>query len=436
MSSDIGSTLSSRDPGSLLEHLQYLMESGPGTPVGQALELFLRCTERVRVALPGSDSGETLARSSEAGMAVRRFLDQDRKAGFATANLCDIGHYLKALRNADRDPVPVDAGLGPAGPDRERSGSSPWLDTGGEEGPGEAELSSWLADAVDQVEAAAGRITPIRVQQGWVESGRTAEAILTSRGLRAGRSRARTWAALQVVSEGGGELFHRPRLLVGERAGGLPDVEPVLERLQAFPFFHREAGLTPGAPLVFLPEAAATLIQAVVTLFHGAGERTGEPVGRGWCLTDDPHRLEMPFGGQFDDTGRGSQVLKLADGAHSLATLGEEGHGWRRSFRDPPQRSFSNLVVAETGETRPEHGFLVSELRILRLSPKRFLAVAHGNSLEDGTPAADGGRIRFTFNPWRIPARIRGTCGRSRNTALGVATPELVLEPGKSVHFV
>jgi hypothetical protein len=428
--------MSSLDPERLVEHLQSLLESGPGVPVGQTLELFLRCTERVRVALPGSDSGETLARSSEAGMAVRRFLDQDRQAGFATVNLCDIEHYIKALRSADLDPVPVGAGLGPGVPSREQSGSSPWLDSSRETCPSEAELSGWLAEAVEQVEAAAGRITPIRVQQGWVESGKTAEAILNSRGLRAGRFRPRTWAALQVVSEAGGELFHRPRLLVGERAGSLPDVEPVLERLQAFPFFHKQARLDPGAALVFLPEAAATLIQTVVTLFHGPGGRAGEPVGSGWCLADDPHREGMPFGGRFDDTGTDSHVLNLADGSHCLATLGEEGHAWRRSFRDPPQRTFSNIVVQGSGDSRPDHGFLVSELRILRLSDRRCLAVAHGNRLEGGAAAADGGRIRFAFNPWRIPARICGSSGRPRNTAVGISTPELVLEPGKSIQFL
>jgi hypothetical protein len=144
----------------------------------------------------------------------------------------------------------------------------------------------------------------------------------------------------------------------------------------------------------------------------------------------------MPFGGLFDDTGSPSQVLDLADGAHSLATLGGEGHAWRRSFRDPPQRTFSNIVVEGSGDPRPDHGFLVSELRILRLSDKRYLAVAHGNRLDGGAAAADGGRIRFTFNPWRIPARICGTSGQPRSTALGISTPELVLEPGKSVHFL
>ena len=433
MSSVTGPTLSSQDPEPLLEHLQDLLESGPGIPAGQSLELFLRCAQRVRVALPGSDSGESAARSSEVGLAVRRFLDRDGRAGFATVNLCDIEHYMKALRGSDQEPVPVDAGLGPADPAPENAGSAPWLDPGGAEVPDEGALTGWLASAVDQVEAAAGRITPIRVQQGWVESGSTAEAILNTRGLKAGRSRIRNWAALQVVSEAGGELFHHPRLLVGERTGGLPDVQPVLERLQAFPFFHREAGLDAGAPLVFLPQAAATLIQAVATLFHGPGGMTGEPVGRGWRLSDDPHQAGMPFGGRFDDTGKRSRILALADGVHALATLGEEGHAWRRSFRDPPARGFSNLVVPPSDQPRPDRGFLVSELRIFRLSRKKFMAVAHGNRMEDGAAVPDGGRIRFSFNPVRIPSLIQGTCGESRTTAIGICTPELVLEPGDSI---
>ncbi len=428
-----GSTLSFDHPESLLEKLQEFLESGPGTMVGQTLELFLRSAQRVRVALPGSDSGEGLARSSEIGLAVRRYLDRDRKAGFATVNLCNTEHFLRALRGTDQDLVPVGSGLEPAGPLPSQSGSEPGLDLEGRKVPQEADLSRWLVQAVDQVKTASARIAPIRVQHGWVEAGRTAEAILNSRGLRAGRSRSRTWAALQVVTEAGGELFHRPQLLVGEKEGSLPNIGPVLERLQAFPFFHREARLEPGAALVFLPEAAAILIQAVATLFHGFGAGIGEPVGQGWRLLDDPHRTWMPFGGRFDDTGRGTGILELADGIHSVATLGEEGHGWRRSFRDQPERAFSNIVVHASGEPRPDRGFLVSELRILRLAGKRFLAVAYGNRLEDGAAAADGGRIRFTFNPLRIPAMIRGTCGPSRNTALGISTPELVLEPGDCI---
>jgi len=433
MSPDSESALSCGQPESLLEQLQTLLESGPGTPAGQTLELFLRCTRRIRVGLPGSDSGETVARSSEVGMAVRRLLDRERKAGFATVNLCDTENYLKALRGADQDLVPVSSGLEPAGPHQNQSGSDPWLESGGQAGPEQSDLSRWLVEAIDQVEAAAGRITPIRVEHGWVETGRTAEAILNSRGLRVGRTRSRTWAALQVVSEAGGELFHRPRLLIGEKKGGLPNVEPVLEGLQAFPFFHREVRLEPGVALIFLPEAAATLIHAVVPLFHGPDVRVGEPVGRGWRLLDDPHREEMPFGGRFDDTGRATRILQLADGIRSLAALGEEGHGWRRSFRNPPERTFSNIVVQASGEPRPDRGFLVSELRILRLSGKRFLAVAYGNRMEDGAAAADGGRIRFTFNPLRIPALILGTCGLSRNTALGIRIPELILEPGENI---
>ena len=430
MSFGTGATLSSRHPKLLLEQLQGLLESGPGTPGRQTLEMFLRVTCRIRVGLPGSDSGETLARSSEAGMAVRRFVDRDRRAGFATVNLCDTEHYLKALRRADQDLVPVDPGLGPASPSPEQGGKDLWLDHRSGTLPDEAELSRWLAGAVDQIEAAAGRITPIRVERGWVESGETAEAILNSRSLRAGRARSRTWAALQVVSKAGGERFHRLCLLVPENENQLPDVEPLLERLPAFPFFHREARLDPGEPLILLPEAAATLIQSVVTLFHGFGAGSVAPVGRGWQLQDDPQRDGMPFGGRFDDTGRITRPMVLADGIRSLACLGEEGHGWRRSFRDPPERTFSNIVVEGSGESRPDRGFLVSELRIHRLSEGRFLAVAYGNRLEDGAAAADGGRIRFAFNPSRIPARILGTCGRCRNTALGVRTPDLVLELG------
>ena len=433
MSPHHGSTLSTDHPEPLLEELQGLMESGPGIPAGETLELFLRATNRVRVSLPGSDSGEKMSRSSELGMAVRRFVQAEGKAGFATVNRCDSGHYLHALRGADQDMATVDPGLAPAGPSDVQTGSEPCLDLAEEPGQGESDLSLWLSEAVEQVEAAAGRITPIQVESGWVESGRTSEALVNSAGLRSGRRRFRTWAALQVVSEAGGELFHRPRLLVPDQAGGMPSLEPVLERLQAFPFFHLECTVEPGAPLVFLPEAAATLLQAVAGLVHGAGSRIGEPVGRGWNLTDHPHQKGLPFGGKFDDTGRLTQVLQLADGRRSLVALGGEGHGWRPSFRDPPRRSFSNLVVESSGEPRPDRGFLVSELRILRLSGKRFLAVAHGNRLEDGVAVSDGGRIRFAFNPFRIPAMIPGTCGQARNTALGIRTPELVLEPGDSI---
>ena len=430
MTPGTGSTLSSRQPELLLEKLQSLLESGPGTPGKQTLEMFLRVTRRIRVRLPGSDSGETVARSSEAGMAIRRFVDRDLRAGFATVNLCDTEHYLKALRGADQDLVPVDPGLGPADPSPEQGVADSWLDHRGGAWPDEAELSGWLAGVADQVEAAAGRITPIRLEHGWVESGETAEAILNSRGVRAGRTRTRTWAALQVVSEAGGEQFRRPWLLVPDNENQLPDVAPFLEKLQVFPFFHREARLDPGVPLILMPEAAATLIQSVATLFHGTGAESADPVGRGWRLQDDPHRERMPFGGRFDDTGRTTRPLILADGSRSLAGLGEGGHGWRRSFRDPPERTFSNIVVEGSGEPRPDRGFLVSELRIHRLSGRRFLAVAYGNRLENGAAAADGGRIRFAFNPSRIPSRILGSCGKCRNTALGVRVPDLVLELG------
>jgi predicted Zn-dependent protease len=277
-------------------------------------------------------------------------------------------------------------------------------------------MTVWLEEAIREVEQRAGEILPVQVVEAWVEAGVTGEAVVNSSGVRAGRSCTRIWAGMQVRWEAGGSFHESFRLMVPREGERFPRVDSVLERLESASSADRVLGLRPGSILVLLPEAAAVLVQAVAAVVHGASATVGGPVGEAWNLADDPLLSGMLFGGDLDGVGSPTGALVLAGEGRIRARLAGRGHAWRRSYKDPPLKGFSNLVVACPVGARPD-GIVVTSLTIHRLAPNRYIA----------TGEAVGGRICFPFNPNRIPVLLRGASGLPRLTASGILTPELVL---------
>jgi len=405
-------TLSKIDPDDLAALLLRLLESGPGTGAGTVLELFVRQTNLMRIAL--DNRARQAASSSESGLAVRRVVDQGKAAGFASVNQPGPEGYLAALIRADQELTPLDPDLAPADLPDLAEAQAPPPETGATPTP--EELTAWLEAAVNEVEERAGDNLPVQVVQAWVEAGVTGEAVVNSNGVRTGRSWTRIWAGMQVRSGSGGTCHESFRLMVPCEGERFPQVAPVLERLQSAADADRVMELRPSSLLILLPEAAATLIHAVAAVVHGESASVGGPGGEAWSLTDEPVLPGMLFGGAFDGVGHPTRSVVLAGEGRIRARLSGRGHAWRRSYKEPPLKGFSNLVFSSSGGARPD-GIVVTSLTIHRLAANRYFAEGE----------AVGGKIRFSFNPARIPALLRGTCGLPRLTASGVLTPELIL---------
>ncbi len=401
-------------PDVLVARVQDLLESGPGPASGQVLELFLRRTRRTRVEITGKSRDES--RSVESGLAVRRIDRREKTAGFAAAAEGGREAYLELLRSADRFRTPLDVETEPASRrDREAR-----IETRKFDPPSIDEMTDWLGEAIREVEKEGNGSTTVKVVNGWVETGITGEAVVNSLGVQVGRARSRVWAGMQVRVESGRDAWESFRLLVPRAGGRLPEWEPLLDRLQTSERGRRRgasAGLKAVATMVLLPEAAAVLVQAAALQAHGRSAVPGEPVGPGWCLADEPEQPGMPFGGAFDDLGNRASRTVLAEKGTVRARLEGPGHGWRRSYHDPPAAGFSNLVVNPPIAPRPG-GPVVVALSVHRLTPEHYFAV--GESSE--------GRIRFRFHVHRVPSQVLGGSGKARETALGIRVPELIVE--------
>jgi hypothetical protein len=260
--------------------------------------------------------------------------------------------------------------------------------------PNEQEMRSWL-----------GRDRSI----SWIEAGITSEVLIGPAGWIAMRRRHRVWAgaaskgklgAARVASKWEDALF------AAMAEARVPSVE-----------ISKRSGC-----LVFLPEAAAPIVTALVRRFHSAPNASDVPGGRGWSVVDDPELADGLVGGAVDDAGFPSKTLILADRGAVLGHFGDaRGCFRRRSFREAPIAGPSNLVVRGNGlEGDPAARGIVDRCRVLPLAVDVWVL--------ELDLLGDTERRYVRTAPERLLAGCRLALGAPRVTPDGPAVPVLIFE--------
>jgi len=176
-------------------------------------------------------------------------------------------------------------------------------------------------------------------------------------------------------------------------------------------------------------------------------------------VADDPRRLDLFGGYEFDDEGtapRGARLVTsgllggpLSDRAHG-ASSGSSGHGRRAAASEPPSPRGSNIVVAEGGADADEmlrrlnNGLWIEDLsggsveiasgtfrlrfpRARRVRRGRFADELGGGVLAGEILPALGG-IEPVFGREARPCRTFGWCARGGQVVpVGGAAPEVIV---------
>jgi hypothetical protein len=256
----------------------------------------------------------------------------------------------------------------------------------------------------------------------WVEAGHTVETIVAD-GLRAIRARARFWA-VAIVARAGEE---RPRMVAGRT---LDDLDPLAlaptPDLGRGPIAVRDMGSR--LPWIAEPAEASILVKSLATTLCGPEASASVPVGRGFCLTEDPLSPLGLTGGAFDDAGFPTRVNLLTVGGFTAPPPFGPGHYRRDSFRDPPQPQLGTIVVAEGTDELPQDYLRIEGLRIGFLAADRWVLELGGTWVEHGHPVRPLAATSMTIRPENLVQRFRGAVGPARACPNGVATPTLILE--------
>jgi hypothetical protein len=181
-------------------------------------------------------------------------------------------------------------------------------------------------------------------------------------------------------------------------------------------------------PVLFTPEASATVVSALARSLHITGGHAGAPVGPAWQVTDDPRAADSLFGGRFDDAGFETRRRTLADGIRIAEPLAGPGSFRRPSFRDPPRPLPSHLVLQPGGELTWDRGLVVSELAIHPFPAGDWVLECDGTlaGKEFERLRVRGGLVRIT--PSALVQRCAARIGEARPSHRGIVTPALLFD--------
>jgi hypothetical protein len=251
-----------------------------------------------------------------------------------------------------------------------------------------------------------------------VEAGTTIEVIVGTEGCLAVRRRHRVWA----LDERAGARVVAMRGLAGWE--DLVDDHPKA--------FADRSGGRAGDPSIHLltPEAAAPLVAALAEAFHGQDSPPWEPAGLGWSLSDQPSHPNGLAGGSFDDVGSASTTRTLAKDGSWAGNLSGPGMAWRRSYREPPVTTWSNLVLGGDRAAPPDDdseiaGTKVDRCRVMRMSRDLWALELAPTELADGSKPPT---LWVRTHPKALLDACTGTFGCKRVTSEGVITSGLVLK--------
>ena len=391
-------------PGRLLESSERLFAIAKAASRGLRLELYSRATIRVRARREAGSRAPILESGRDEGLAVRT-QDRHGRVRFAAVSGIEPAAVSAALAAATGSPgVAIEQPWVTGVPDILTdvvSGSSPRAE----------ELARWLRAAVP-----AGC-------PAWVEAGHTVETIVADGGLRAIRARDRLWA-VAIVSRAGEE---RPRMVAGR---ALSELDPAALApsavLETPPIAVRD--IRSRLPWIVEPAEASILVKSLATALCGPEGSESVPVGRGFCLEENPQSPLGLAGGAFDDAGFPTRVNLLTIGGFTARSPLGPGHYRRDSFRDPPQPGFGTLVIADGTDERPEDCILLEGLRVSHLAADRWTLELAGTWIEQGRPVRPLAATSMTTDPVDLVQRFRGAVGPARACPNGIATPTLILE--------
>jgi hypothetical protein len=358
------------------------------------LELFVKAALRVRVTRDTVERDALVDRTLESGLAVRALPADQKTAGFAAA----AGISRDALRWAVDRACTYRARATAFVPGPEYSLPELRWDLDAPSSlPTEATLRSALSE---------------RPKIQWVEAGTTVEVVVGVDGWRAVRMRHRFWALAELPDA----------QLLAQR--GFHGWESLLEA-GVEDGLHASAILegTASQSTLLRPQAAGTLVAALVAAFHGPESPDWETCGAGWDLSDEPLHPNGLSGGSFDDAGFPAVTRALGRNGHWVGNLDGPGTIRRTSFREPPAESPTNLVIPGKAQDGDRSYFEVaSNCRVLRTSPNLWV-------LELTLSGREHNRYRFVRVP---PKRLLDACvsgvGANVVTAGGAIVPALVFE--------
>ena len=393
------------DPDERLDRLSSLLQEATASARSHSVELYSRASARARVCVDGLDDAPTVHVGFEDGIAVRVAQVRQRCLGFAAC----AGTNRQALRWVVEQALRSSSRSSFAGWAEGRG--HPLLDREPAPGlPAPSELSAWL----DKALRAAAR-TGVRVGSAWVEAALTTESIAADCGLLASRERTRAWA-LAIVDG-------RPRSVGARTIDSLDTLdwarskrEPLTGSGDRFPQGKR--------PVVFLPEAAASLVKALVRVLQATVNEPRPEIGRGWRVKDDPLDPRALVGGSFDDAGFPTAEKLLWDGRQAVGEIDGAGHFRRASYRDPPVPMVTTLVLEASASGGEEPCVLVEFLRVHPLDPRTWVLEMSGRDTS-GAPFQDA---MLQVKPLDLLRRCAATMGEPRWFPRGVVTPAILLE--------
>jgi PmbA protein len=197
-------------------------------------------------------------------------------------------------------------------------------------------------------------------------------------------------------------------------------------------------GLTSGTYEVMLaPECVADLLDflassfSLESIFKKRSRLTGhkgEPIAsKGFTLTDDPHRKDMPGSFAHDGEGERSEKIQLVEAGSVQGFLGDHGYSKRtgilaigrasRGLRSPCSIGSSNLVLSPGTETEAallhnmKRGlYLVDLMGLHTANPITgdFSLGASGFLIEDGEKGQAVQGFAVSGNVWQLLVSLKG----------------------------
>jgi hypothetical protein len=250
--------------------------------------------------------------------------------------------------------------------------------------PPDTEVESWLRS---------------RAEDAWVEVATTVETWVSTDRATASRRRTRAWAML--------DRGH-PSFVASRDWAELQGV-----RWETDPPIDGQAGRSGTTSVVFRPEAAASIVRALVLALHGTQAVPRTSVGPGWVIEDRPRDEHALFGGTFDDLLHPTESVCFAAGGTTHAGVATTGQARRASYRDRPEPTASCLVVTPPKIELNGSEVVAARARIHPLGSEWVVEIEPGP-----------GWIRTT--PLDLAQRCLGGVGESRRSYRGVTTPGLL----------
>ena len=297
--------------------------------------------------------------------------------------------------------------------------------------PSSEEIQAWLHRGLARLTkggSAFGR--RFVAARAWVEAASTVECWVADGGLVAIRTRVRAWAGVHPrVRIGPATREARPMIVASRRWADLEHDGWEILAGDRFRVAGRPAA--PRAmkcPVLFSPEASATLVLALVRSLHGPGQRLDRPVGPGWKVIDDPLDPRALMGGSFDDACFPTEPRMLADGRTSVGLAEGPGCNRRSSYRDAPASRPSHLVVEPGDGTPPARAVLAATVALHPLTARNWIIEFEGGLLDSGQPGPTIERGFISTTPENLVQRCAAALGAVRDAYLGVRTPALLFD--------